>query len=157
MPHRRISELMNPNVVSARPGMTVAEVGNLLATHGFSGVPVVDESGKILGVVSQSDLVRETERPTTLGESGRFFTDVDEYRDLANLPRDWSDVPVESLMSKEVYTVRQDASAALGASIMRERKIHRLFVTEGGSLVGIVTALDLLRVLEESLGAAARP
>jgi CBS domain-containing protein len=157
MPRRRISELMNPNVVSARPEMTVAEVGNLLATHGFTGAPVVNESGKILGVVSQSDLVRETDRQTTLGESGRFFTDVDEYRDLANLPRDLSDAPVESVMSKEVYTVPRDASAALAASIMRERKIHRLFVTDDGSLVGIVTALDLLRVLEESLGAAPRP
>jgi CBS domain-containing protein len=156
MPHRPISELMNPHVVSARPGMTVAEVSSLLASRGISGAPVVNESGKILGVVSQSDLVRETDRRTTLGESGRFFTDVDEYRDLANLPRDWSDVPVETVMSKEVYTVARDASAALGASIMRQRKIHRLFVTEDGSLVGIVTALDLLRVLEESLGSAAR-
>jgi len=156
MPHRRISELMNPDVVSARPGMTVAEVSNLLATRGISGAPVVDDSGRILGVVSQSDLVRETDRRTTLGESGRFFTDVDDYRDLANLPRDLSDAPVESLMSKEVYTIPRDASAALGASIMRQRKIHRLFVTEGGSLVGVVTSLDLLRVLEESLGATAR-
>jgi len=137
--------------------MTVAEVSTLLATHGFTGAPVVNESGKILGVVSQSDLVRETERQTTLGESGRFFTDVDEYRDLANLPRDWSDAPVESVMSKQVCTVPRDASAALGASIMRKRKIHRLFVTDEGSLVGIVTALDLLRVLEEGLGAAEKP
>ena len=75
---------------------------------------------------------------------------MNEYRDLANLPRDLSDAPVESVMSKEVYTVPRDSSAAAGASIMRERKIHRLFVTDQGSLVGVVTSLDLLRVVEES-------
>ena len=149
MAPRPISELMNPDVVCARPGMTVAEVRNLLATRGISGAPVVDESGGILGVVSQSDLVRRTSQPATVGESGRFFTNVNEYRDLANLRRDMSDAPVEAVMSKEVYTVPRDSSAAAGASIMRERKIHRLFVTDQGSLVGVVTSLDLLRVVEE--------
>jgi predicted transcriptional regulator len=150
MPARSISELMNPHVVSARPGMSVAEVSKLLATHGISGAPVIDDSGKILGVVSQSDLVRQTDQPTTVGESGRFFTDMNEYRDLANLPRDLSDAPVESLMSKEVYSVSRDSSAAMGASIMRERKVHRLLVTDQGVLVGVVSSLDLLRVVEES-------
>ena len=150
MPRRSISELMNSDVVSARPGMTVAEVRNLLATRGISGAPVVEASGKILGVVSQSDLVRQTEQRTTVGESGRFFTNVDDYRDLANLPRDLSDAPVESVMTKEVYTVPRDSSAAVGASIMRERKVHRLLVTDQGELVGVVTSLDLLRVVEES-------
>ena len=140
---------MNPEVVSARPGMSVAEVSKLLATRGISGAPVVDDSGKILGVGSQSDLVRQTDQPTTVGESGRFFTDVNEYRDLANLPRDLSDAPVESLMSKEVYSVSRDSSAAMGASIMRERRVHRLLVTDQGLLVGVVTSLDLLRVVEE--------
>jgi CBS domain-containing protein len=140
---------MNPDVVCARPGMTVAEVRNLLASRGISGAPVVDESGGILGVVSQSDLVRRTSQRTTVGESGRFFTNVNEYRDLANLPRDVSGAPVEAVMSKEVYTVPRDSSAAAGASLMRERKIHRLFVTDQGSLVGVVTSLDLLRVVEE--------
>jgi CBS domain-containing protein len=150
MPRRRISELMNPDVVCARPGMTVAEVRNLLATRGISGAPVVDDAGKILGVVSQSDLVRQTNIPTTVGESGHFFTNVSTYRDLANLPQDTSDAPVETVMSKEVVTVPQDSSAVLGASIMRERKVHRLLVTDQGLLVGVVTALDLLRVVEEA-------
>lgn len=149
MPRRSISELMNPDVVSARPGMTVAEVRKLLATHGISGAPVVDESGRILGVVSQSDLVRRTDQAPTEGESGRFFTNVNEYRDLANLPRDLSDLAVESVMTEEVFTVPRDASAATGAGIMRERRVHRLLVTDQGVLVGVVTSLDLLRVVED--------
>jgi len=141
---------MNPDVVCARPGMAVAEVRNLLATRGISGAPVVDDSGRILGVVSQSDLVRQIDRQTTMGESGGFFTNMNEYRDLAHLPRDVSDAPVETVMSTEVYTVSGDSSPAAGASIMRERQIHRLFVTDQGLLVGVVTSLDLLRIVEEA-------
>jgi CBS domain-containing protein len=151
MPRYRISDLMNSDVVSARPGMTVAEVRDLLASREISGAPVVDESGKILGVVSLSDLARYiSSQRTTVGESGQFFSNLNEYRELANLPRNASDVPVESLMSKEAYTIAQDSSAAAGAKLMRERKIHRLLVTEEGLLVGVVTALDLLRVVEET-------
>lgn len=150
MSRHRISDLMNSDVVCARPGMTVAEVRELLATRGIGGAPVVDDSGKILGVVSQSDLVRKNRQPTTVGESGHFFTNVSEYRELANLPRDRSDAPVETVMSKEAYTVPLDCSAAAGAKLMRKRKIHRLLVTDGGLLVGVVTALDLLRVVEEA-------
>jgi len=149
MPRRSISELMSSEVVSARPGMTVAEVRSLLAARGISGAPVVDDCGRILGVVSQSDLVRRSDQATTEGESGRFFTSVNEYRDLANLPRDLSDAPVESVMTKQVYTVPRDSTAAMGASIMRKRKVHRLLVTDRGVLVGVVTSLDLLRVVEE--------
>lgn len=150
MPGQRISEFMNSDVVCARPGMTVSEVRDLLATRGISGAPVVDESGKILGVVSLSDLARYISRRTTVGESGRFFSNLNEYRELANLPRDPSDEPVESLMTKEVHSITRDSSAAAGAKRMRERKIHRLLVTEDGLLVGVVTALDLLRVVEEA-------
>jgi CBS domain-containing protein len=53
-------------------------------------------------------------------------------------------------MTKEVFTIPRDSSAAAGASVMRERKVHRLLVTDQGVLVGVVTSLDLLRVVEES-------
>ena len=150
MSRYRISDLMTSDVVCARPGMTVSEVRDLLASREISGAPVVDESGKILGVVSLSDLARYiSSQRTTVGESGQFFSNLNEYRELANLPRNASDEPVESLMSKEAYTITQDSSAAAGAKLMRERSIHRLMVTEGGLLVGVVTALDLLRVVEE--------
>lgn len=130
--------------------MTVGEVGELLASRGISGAPVVDDAGRILGVVSQSDLVRYTNQRKTVGESGRFFSDVEEYRELANLPRGALDTPIEEVMTQRVYTVTRDSSVAVSANIMRERNIHRLLVTDGGVLVGVVTSLDLLRIVEES-------
>lgn len=150
MPRRRVSELMNPDVVCAHPGMTTGEVEELLAARGVSGVPVVDDEGHILGVVSQHDLTRLRAKRVTAGEAGRFFTDVDDYRDIAEEPLDLSDTPVEEVMQPHMYTVTRDIGVAVAANIMRERRIHRVLVVEQGRLVGILTSLDLLRVVEEA-------
>ncbi len=150
MAKRRVSELMNPNVVCARPEMTVAEAAKLLAVRGVSGAPVVDEQGRILGVVSQNDLVRHSTKQVSAEESGRFYSDDELFEDLADVPVDVSDTPVEEVMSRRVYTVSRDTSVAVAANIMRERHIHRLIVSERTRVVGVITSLDLLRVVEEN-------
>lgn len=149
-PRRRVSELMNPDVVCVTPETTVAEAQKLLAARGVSGAPVVDEHGQPVGVVSQSDLVRHQARRVTAGQSGRFYSDVDDFQDIAEIPVDLSDTPVRELMSPHVYSVSRDTGAAQAASIMRDRRIHRLVVTERGRLVGVVTSLDLLMVVVEA-------
>ena len=150
MPARRVSELMNPNVVCVSPETTVAEAQKLLSARRVSGAPVVDADGQPIGVVSQSDLVRHQARRMTAGESGRFYTDMDEFQDIAELPVDRSQTPVRELMTAHVYGVTRDTSVATAASIMRERRIHRLLVTDRGRLVGVVSSLDLLAVVVEA-------
>jgi CBS domain-containing protein len=130
--------------------MSVAEVGKLLALRGVSGAPVVDEQGRILGIVSQNDLVRHSSAPVTAEESGRFYSSDPDYRDIGALRVDVSDVPVSEVMSRKVYTVSRDTSAAIAANIMRERRIHRLVVTDRARVVGVITSLDLMRVVEET-------
>ena len=149
VPRRRVGELMNPDVVSLRPDMTVPEAQELLARRSISGAPVVDARGRVLGVVSQNDLVRTAAHPDTAAKSGQFFTSVEEYQDLGLTPVMPSSLRVADVMSRRVFHVGRDASAAVAANIMRERRIHRLLVTEKGVLVGVVTSLDLLRVVEE--------
>ncbi len=141
---------MNPDVVCARPEMTVAEVAKLLAVRGVSGAPVVDDQGRLLGIVSQNDLVRHSASPVTAVESGRFYSSDPDYREIGELKVDLSDTPVAEVMSKRVYTVSRETSAAVAANIMRERRIHRLVVTDRTRVVGVVTSLDLMRVVEET-------
>ena len=141
---------MNPDVVCVDPEMTVQEVKSLLAARGAGGAPVVDETGRVLGVVSLSDLLRHSSQRVSVADSGQFFTSMDEYRELETIPTDRSDTPVEKVMNPQVFSVTRDPGVAVAANIMRERRIHRLLVTDKGSLVGIVTAFDLLRVVEEN-------
>lgn len=148
-PERSVAELMNPNVVCARPDMTIGEVQRLLADRGVSGAPVVDSGGRVLGVVSQNDLIRlQSERPT-VRQTGRFFSDVDDYRDLESIPAELSSVLVEKVMNDAVFAVDRHTTAAEAARTMRAHRIHRLLVTRGDVLVGVVTSMDLLRVVAE--------
>lgn len=146
---RTVAELMKPDVFCVGPSTPIRDVREQLAMRRVSGAPVVDERGRPIGVVSQSDLARHASAHATAGSSGRFYSDVEEYQDLAALPIDDSDEPIEKVMTQRVFTVTRDTGVAVAASIMRERRVHRLIVTDHGVVVGIVTALDLLIVLEE--------
>lgn len=149
MPKRRVGELMNPDVVCLSPKTSVRDAARLLGERGVSGAPVVDEAGALLGVVTQNDLARFAARRLTVDQTGAFFTDEPEYADLRSTPADHLRTPVERVMSVPVYTVSRDAGVAVAANILRERRVHRLVVTERGRLVGMLSTLDLMRVVEE--------
>jgi CBS domain-containing protein len=148
-PKRVVGELMNPDVVALQPDMTVPEAQELLAKRSVSGAPVVDAAGRVVGVVSQNDLVRSAAHPDTAGRKGLFFTSDEDFEDLADTPAPPSSTTVGEIMAGRVYHVSRDTGVAVAANIMRERRIHRLLVTDRGVLVGVVTSLDLLRVVEE--------
>lgn len=146
---RRVLELMNPDVVSLRPEHSVVEAQEILSSKSVSGAPVVDDTGRVVGVVSQNDLVRRTAHPDTAEHAGQFFSSVEDYADLGETPVPPGSVRVSDVMSTRVFSVNRDTGVAVAANIMRERRIHRLLVTDRGVLVGIVSSLDLLRVVEE--------
>ncbi len=144
MPERSVESVMQRDVVTLRPESSAREAERLLATHRIGGAPVVDEAGRVVGVLSQSDLGRlEAERPSTAA-AGAFFSDVDDYREIGALPAAASVVPVARLMSREVLSVSPAATLAEAARRMRERRVHRLLVVENGALRGVVSAFDLL-------------
>jgi CBS domain-containing protein len=147
---RVVGALMNPDVVALRPEMTVPEAQEVLARKSVSGAPVVDGTGRVVGVVSQNDLVRRAAHPDTAAQSGQFFTSDADFEDLGQTPVPPSSLCVADVMSRSVHHVARDTGVAVAANIMRERRIHRLLVTDRGVLVGVVTSLDLLRVVEEA-------
>ena len=150
MGKRIVAELMNPDVVCATPDMSVSQVGRLLAERGVSAAPVVGPEGQVLGIISQHDLVRHSARRVTVAEAGRFVTDDRDYEEIEEMRADLSSTLVEKVMTQPAYGVDRGAGVAVAANIMRERRVHRLVVTERGRLVGIISAFDLMRVVEET-------
>ncbi len=128
----KVTDLMSDEVVSVVPGTAFKDVAKLLAQYDISGVPVLDDEDRVVGVVSQTDVLahagpdpyaspdeRPAARPTTAGE----------------------------IMSAPAITVLAGGTAADAARLMTRRGIERLpVVDEEDRLVGIITRRDLLRM-----------
>jgi CBS domain-containing protein len=148
---------MQRALVTLRPGMSARQAERLLAEHRIGGAPVIDEAGRLVGVLSQSDLVRLDAQPPTTRAAGAFYTDVDDYREIGDLPAADSVVAVASVMTPAVLTIAPDATLQEAARRMREQRVHRLLVVEDGKLQGLVSAFDLLVAIDQPLTPGATP
>ncbi|HET9314890.1 MAG TPA: CBS domain-containing protein [Vicinamibacteria bacterium] len=142
-------DVMNAEVLSVAPELTVHELAGFLVEHQISGAPVVDHRGHLVGLVSltdiaDSDALRDETVPETGGRGGRRARRGD---DLAGLRVQTADLLVKDIMTPTVYSVEPDTPVPEMARTMVAGRIHRLVVTEGTRVVGIVTSLDLLRLL----------
>ncbi|MFR9798177.1 CBS domain-containing protein [Streptomyces sp. MS06] len=147
MRHEKVGSVMTTDVVRAGDGTPFKEVARLLAEHRISGLPVVDEDERVIGVLSESDLLsRQAQAP-------------DPYRRRHRLPavtltksarRDAAKARARTagqLMTEPPVTVHADDTVAEAARTMAEHGVERLpVVDEHDRLAGIVTRRDLLRV-----------
>jgi CBS domain-containing protein len=144
----RVSDVMrHGEVITISPEATVEELNRLLAGHGITGVPVVDREGKVVGVVSQSDVVKLISRDVTT-PPGFYHVPLTPLEKTASLGRDVCGKKVSDIMERRVHSVTTEDDVATAARILRNLRIHRLIVLRAGRLAGIVTALDLLKILE---------
>ncbi|MHB8901108.1 MAG: CBS domain-containing protein [Thermoguttaceae bacterium] len=122
----RCRNLMNSNVVSVGPDATVEEAIALFLEHGISGLPVVGEFNRLLGNVTEYDLLRSVTDPDLKSES------------------------VSSVMCTAVLTVDEDTIPLKVVRIMQEHRVRRVPVVRGDELVGVISRRDLLRYVSEN-------
>jgi CBS domain-containing protein len=149
-------DVMNRDVLGVRVDMTVREAAGFLTENHIGGAPVLDEEGRLVGVVSLTDLAENaSEHPDIAAAGARARRDVrglDERPaggNLARLHDEPEDLLVRDIMTPTVYTVPEDTPVPEIARAMIAGRIHRLFVTRQRRVVGIVTPLDLLRLLAD--------
>ncbi|MFI9722677.1 CBS domain-containing protein [Streptomyces sp. NPDC052396] len=144
MRQNKVGNLMTSDVVSVLPPTPFKDVAKLLAEHDISGLPVVDEDDKVLGVISESDLMlRQAALPAEPAPPHRRW--LSRHRDAA--PTRAPAPTAEGLMSHPAITVHADDTIAEAARTMARHRIERLPVLdEEERLVGIVTRRDLLQV-----------
>ncbi|MDW8804248.1 CBS domain-containing protein [Streptomyces scabiei] len=141
----KIDALMARDVVTAEYGTPFKDVVRLLGEHRISGLPVVDEDDKVIGVLSETDLMlRQAEEP----EEETWLTRLRNLRHSTREARAKSRARTAGgLMSAPAVTVRADATVPEAARLMTDQRIERLpVVDEQDRLVGIVTRRDLLKV-----------
>jgi CBS-domain-containing membrane protein len=138
MPPLQIRDVMTREVITATPTTPVAEIAALLTTHRISAVPIVDDNDRVLGVVSEADLLPRIPAKGRLDRALRRRTAV--ARTRATHARD--------LMSSPPVTIGEHAPLAAAARQMQADNIRRLPVTDdAGRLRGIVSRTDLIRPL----------
>ncbi|MFD6229424.1 CBS domain-containing protein [Streptomyces sp. NPDC060232] len=144
--HRTVGDVMTGEVVQAHPDTPFKELARLLASHHISGLPVVDDDDKVMGVVSQTDLTR---RQAARGRTGSGRERVlRALRRIAHArPTQGPALTAGGLMSSPAVTVHPEQRVVDAARIMERRHIDRLpVVDEEDRLIGITTRRDLLRV-----------
>ncbi len=152
----RARDLMQPGADTVSPEMSLADLDRRFCDSRQSGFPVVSRDGRLLGVVSRTDIVRRLAVEQSLAEyESSYYWDVAGPPDSsldeigAEVGQRLEGLRVENVMSTQPITVTGETSLQDLARVLVERGIHRLPVVEGGALVGILTSTDLVRAIAE--------
>ncbi|MDA1327291.1 MAG: CBS domain-containing protein [Proteobacteria bacterium] len=117
----RIADLMAKKVITAQPHHTVGHIRTLMTRNRIQAVPVVDSDGKLLGIVTATDLVSDPKAET----------------------------PVNKIMTERVYKVPAYNNVSVAARVMRKHKIHHVVITHEKEVTGIISSYDLLKLVED--------
>jgi predicted transcriptional regulator len=127
----RVRELMQRHVRTVGPDAAVNDVVLTLTDSHISGVPVVDGFGRLLGVISSTDIL----------------TSEAEACDAAAREALFEETPARDLMTVRPLTIAPDAQVKEAAQEMLYADVHRLFVTEGDRVVGVISTTDIVRAV----------
>jgi CBS domain-containing protein len=146
-------DLMRTNVITVGYNAPLSEVERTLADNKISGAPVVDEGGRIIGILSLKDLVDHyTEDPDSRPRRGRGYFHLS-YEEMDEEDADAFEVPEESedtaedVMNSQIYSVGPDAGLPEIAAVMAKHRIHRVLVEENGRFLGLLSTTELLEAL----------
>ena len=151
----RAADVMTPDPVCISPDASIADAIRLLLERKFSGLPVVDARGSLVGIVTDGDLLRRTETGTQRKRSSWIEFLMGPGR-LASEYVQTSGRKVHDVMTAEVRTVTEDAPLEEIVHLMERHQIKRVLVVRDSKLVGIVTRANLLHALA-SVAAETKP
>jgi CBS domain-containing protein len=147
----KAKDIMQHDVITLNPEMTLFDAAKVLRESDISGAPVVDETEQVIGVLSQSDLLRHSiEDEYSSCFKADFYHEVPFLNDVKFFSgTSMNSSKVSEIMSPYVITASPEDSIADVARSLREHRFHRLIITKENKLVGIISTLDLLKVLED--------
>lgn len=142
----KVQDFMTRDVVTVRPDAPIHEAARLMVNHGVSGLPVLDESGRLIGILSEGDLILRQKPRTQLAWWQVFFSDGER---LAREYQKATGLTVAEVMTRSVISIPPDASIESAAALLDERKIRRVPVVAAGKLAGIISRGDLIKALAD--------
>ncbi len=149
-------DIMSSDLLTAYEGWTIHRLAEFFIKHQISAVPVIASDHELVGIVSVGDVFRFNNMND--GEKGSIMRN--HYRDSCGHDINQEDLrawvkdadkncTVHHIMTPEVIAVDIDSSLDHVSNILLDKHIHRVFVTENNKVVGVITAMDVLRSLRE--------
>ena len=145
----KAADVMVTNVISVTPDVLVQDVAYILLSNRISAVPIVDDEGELLGIVSEGDLMRRSEtgtgrhRPWWLAMlTGRDIRALDYAKEHSRR--------ITDVMTSKVVTATPDTPLRDIATLLEKNGIKRVPIVKGGKMVGIVSRANLLQALASS-------
>ena len=145
----KANNIMTKKVISVSPETEITVAAELMFKHHFNGLPVVDETGNLVGIICQDDLIMQQKKVPLPS----FFTILDGFIPLVSYKKIEKEVEkmvattVEQAMTTNPITVEPETSLEDIASLMIKHNVHTLPVLQQGKLIGIIGKEDILRTL----------
>jgi CBS domain-containing protein len=146
-------DVMTRNILKVQEDMTVHELATFLTENEITGAPVENSTGKLVGVVSVWDIaLSEAEQATIDVEhtNSNIYPDMKKRltrQEVMTLHLENDGLQVKDIMTPVAYTVPEDTPVCEIAKTMVAGRVHRLIVTHNNHMIGIVTTMDLIKLL----------
>ena len=146
---KTVGDIMTRDIILATPEMSLNEAIKILAERRISGLPVVDKGGKLVGIISETDLMWQETGPTP----PPYIMLLDSVIFLENPARYEKEIhkalgaTVGEVMTKNPITIKPTQSLTEAARLMHDKDVHRLPVVADGKVVGILTRGDIVRAM----------
>ncbi len=153
-----VDDVMTRDVKVLHPDQTISQAVTKLAEHGISGAPVVDNDGKVIGIITENDILNalkntgkrlEMVYPSLSMVSVTFIEKMDEKETMEAF-KEIANTKVSQVMTKSVTTVQTGCSLAMVVNFIILKKVNRIPVLDGEKLIGIVSRADIIQGLAKS-------
>lgn len=143
-------DIMETAVITVSPETSIKELAEVLTRNKISGVPVVNSSGNLLGIVTEGDLLHKEISPSAPVSFAPVFGGLASLKDFQKYQEDvkkLSAMTAEEIMTSKLYTVEANADIKEISQIMMNNNVNRVPVVEDGKLLGIVSRSDVIKTL----------
>lgn len=140
---------MTRKVITVTAATTVKDLAKILTDNAISGAPVIDEAGKVMGVVTESDLIDQNKKihiPTVVSILDSFIY-LERPDRLEQEMRKIAGATVADIYTADIVTVTEETPVDELATIMSEQSVHTLPVIQDGKLTGVIGKRDIIRTI----------